>query len=182
MVFLRAVNLTAEIVIAAKQRVSTKGYRNMKSMLWLGLLSVASMIAVGTLVAEDADKVDLSKIKCVVSGKPINPDATVEYKKAKVYFCCEGCPGAFEKDTAKFAAKANHQLVATHQAKQTACPMSGKELNPDTAIKVAEVEVAFCCANCQKAASSKEGDEQIELVFNDKAFEKGFKIPEPAEK
>ena len=74
-------------------------------------------------------KVDLSKIKCVVSGKAINPDATAEYKGGHVYFCCEGCPGAFAKDTKKFAAKANHQLVATHQAKQIGCPMSGKEID-----------------------------------------------------
>jgi hypothetical protein len=154
----------------------------MKSTLLLGLLSVASLIAVSTLVADDTEKVDLSKIKCVVSGKAINPEATAEYKGALVYFCCEGCPGAFAKDTKKFAAKANHQLVATRQAKQTSCPMSGKELNAETAIKVADVDVAFCCNNCQKVAKSKEGDEQIELVFNDKAFEKGFKVNEKAAK
>ncbi len=54
----------------------------MKSTLVLALLSVASLIAVGTLVADDAEKVDLSKIKCVVSGKAINPEATAEYKGA----------------------------------------------------------------------------------------------------
>ena len=148
----------------------------MKSTLVLALLSVASLIAVGTLVADDSEKADLTKIKCVVSGKAINPEATAEYKGAHVYFCCEGCPGAFAKDTKKFASKANHQLVATHQAKQTGCPMSGKEIVADTAIEIAGVDVAFCCGNCKKAASSKEGDEQVELVFNDKAFEKGFKV------
>ncbi len=54
--------------------------------------------------------------------------------------------------------------------------MSGKELNADTTIEVAGVKVAFCCGNCQKAAKSKEGDEQIDLVFNDKSFEKGFQV------
>jgi hypothetical protein len=148
----------------------------MKSFSVLALLSAASLIAVGTLVADDADKVDLTKIKCVVSGKAINPEATAEYKDAQVYFCCEGCPGAFAKDTKKFAAKANHQLVATRQAKQVGCPMSGKELDADTTIEVAGVAVSFCCNKCQKAAASKEGDEQIDLVFNDKSFEKGFKV------
>jgi YHS domain-containing protein len=148
----------------------------MKSTLVLAMLSVASLIAVGSLVADDADKVDLSKIKCVVSGKAVNPDAAAEYKGGQVYFCCEGCPGAFAKDTKKFAAKANHQLVATHQAKQTGCPMSGEDLDAETAIEIGGVEVAFCCNNCKKAASSKEGDEQVDLVFGDKAFEKGFKV------
>jgi YHS domain-containing protein len=152
----------------------------MKSTLVVALLSVASLIAVRSLTADDAEKVDLSKIKCVVSGKAVNPEATAEYKGGHVYFCCEGCPGAFAKDTKKFAAKANHQLVATHQAKQATCPMSGKDLDPETTIEVAGVKVAFCCNNCKKAASSKEGDEQIDLVFNDKAFEKGFKMAKAA--
>jgi YHS domain-containing protein len=151
---------------------------NMRSKLIAALLSVATLAAVSSLVADDAEKVDLSKIKCVVSGKPINPEATADYKGGHVYFCCQGCPGAFAKDTKKFAAKANHQLVATKQAKQTGCPMSGKDLDPDTAIKIGGVEVAFCCGNCKKAAAGKEGDEQVDLVFGDKAFEKGFKVVE----
>jgi YHS domain-containing protein len=42
---------------------------------------------------------------CPVSGKPINPEAKVEYKGKNVYFCCPGCPPAFEKDPDKFLAK-----------------------------------------------------------------------------
>lgn len=152
----------------------------MKSRIVAALGVVA--LAVGSLVAaETTDKVDFSKIMCVVSGKAVNPEATVDYKEAKVYFCCPGCPGAFTGDTKKFAAKANHQLVATHQAKQTGCPMSGKEVDPDTAIKVGGVEVAFCCGNCKGAAEAKEGAEQVDLIFNDKSFEKGFKVSKKSE-
>lgn len=146
------------------------------------LLGLTSLIAVGSLVAEEAAKVDFEKIKCVVSGKAVNPEATADYKGGKVYFCCPGCPGAFEKDAKKFASKANHQLVATKQAKQEKCPMSGKDLNADTAIKIGDVEVTFCCNNCKGAAEGKEGDEQLELVFGDKAFEKAFKMAEKEEK
>lgn len=42
---------------------------------------------------------------CPVSGKPINPEASVEHDGKKVYFCCEGCPKAFEADPAKYTAK-----------------------------------------------------------------------------
>jgi YHS domain-containing protein len=42
---------------------------------------------------------------CPVSGKPINPQASVEYKGEKVYFCCPGCPATFEANPAKFVAK-----------------------------------------------------------------------------
>ncbi len=43
--------------------------------------------------------------KCPVSGKQINPEASVEYKGEKVYFCCPGCPAAFQADPEKFIAK-----------------------------------------------------------------------------
>lgn len=133
-----------------------------------------ALLAVGTLVAEE--KVDLSTIKCVVSGKAINPDASADYKDASVYFCCNGCPKAFAKNTEKFAAKANHQLVATKQAKQTACPFSGKGVNEAKTVEVGDISVAFCCGNCQKKVASEEGDAQVNLVFNDKAFDKGFEV------
>ena len=42
---------------------------------------------------------------CPVSGKPIDPSHSVEYKGKKVYFCCPNCPAAFEKDPEKFVAK-----------------------------------------------------------------------------
>ena len=143
----------------------------MKSRILLGLI-MACLTAVATAYA--ADEVKLDGIKCVVSGKAVVADKTVDYKGAKVYFCCPNCPKAFTADTAKFAAKANHQLVATKQAKQTACPFSGEDVDPATKIKVAGTEVGFCCDMCKgKAEASKD---QVELIFNDKAFEKGFKV------
>jgi YHS domain-containing protein len=42
---------------------------------------------------------------CPVSGKPIDPQYSVDYKGEKVYFCCPNCPAAFEKDPEKYAAK-----------------------------------------------------------------------------
>jgi YHS domain-containing protein len=42
---------------------------------------------------------------CPVSGKPIDPEHSVEYKGKKVYFCCPNCPAAFEKDPEKYADK-----------------------------------------------------------------------------
>lgn len=123
-----------------------------------------------------ADKVSLEKAKCPVSGKECKEDTGVAYKGAKVYFCCNNCPKAFEKDTAKYAAKANMQLVATGQAKEIKCPLSGKELNTATAIEVDGVKVCFCCNNCKGAVEKASGDEKIEKVFGDKAFEKGFEV------
>lgn len=136
-------------------------------------LAIATLLT-ATLYA--ADKVNLDKAKCPVSGEKVDADTGVDYKGAKVYFCCEKCPNAFAKDKAKFAAKANMQLVATGQAKEIKCPFTGKDLNPETKISVAGTDVCFCCNNCKGSASKLKGDEQIEKVFGDKAFEKGFEV------
>jgi YHS domain-containing protein len=136
--------------------------------LGLAFVAVASLIA--------AEGVKLEGVKCVVAGsKAASEKNAVDYKGGKVFFCCQNCPKAFEKDTAKFAAKANAQLVATGQAKQEKCPLSGGALNKDTKISVAGADICFCCEKCQ--AKAKESTDQVEFLFNDKAFEKaGFKV------
>lgn len=68
-----------------------------------------------TAATDDEAKVDMvfAKIdkgftmqeKCPISGKPINPEMKTEYKGKTVYFCCGGCPKAFEADPEKYAVK-----------------------------------------------------------------------------
>ena len=137
------------------------------------VFSAAALLACATVYAAD---VKLEGINCPVSGKAVKAASSVDYKGGKVYFCCDNCPKAFNKDTAKFATKANMQLVATGQAKEVKCPITGKVLNPATAIEVGGVKVAFCCNNCKGKVSKAEGDEQLNLVFGEEAFKKGFEV------
>jgi YHS domain-containing protein len=125
-----------------------------------------------------AAEVKLDGVKCVVNAKAdAKADKTADYRDGKVYFCCDNCPKAFAKDKAKFATKANHQLVATSQAKQTKCPLSGGDLNKDTEITISGAKVQFCCNMCKGKVEEKKGDDQLEMVFADKAFDKaGFKV------
>lgn len=139
------------------------------------LSATLCLFFVGALVANSADEKE-AKAVCPVSGKEIVKEHFVSYKGAKVYFCCPGCPGGFEKNTAKFAAKANHQLVVTKQAKQEKCPLSGGPLNAEKTVKVGGVSVTFCCENCQGKVAKAEGDDQVNLVFADGPFGKGFKV------
>jgi YHS domain-containing protein len=154
-------------------------------MIMKKYLGIAAIIAVGLVLAigtanadKEAKKDPLAGAKCPVSGKAAKDidGSSVDYKGGKVYLCCAGCPKAFEKDTAKFAAKANQQLYQTGQAKLVKCPITGKKLNPETKISVAGTDVCFCCNGCKGKASKAEGDAQLELVFGDKAFEKGFEV------
>ena len=152
---------------------------NMKLGLSLGVLAlVVSSIAVA------AEGVSVEGVKCLLQGsKPANVEKSSKYKEGNVYFCCDGCRGKFDKMTAeektKLSAKANSQLVATKQYAQEVCPFTGGKLNDDTAIKVNDAEVKFCCNNCKGKAEKLEGDAQLEQVFGEKAFEKGkFKLVE----
>jgi len=146
------------------------------------LVAIASGLLLASVHAADTDKeVDLKGIKCIVQAdKDAKADKTVDYKDGKVYFCCNGCPKAFTKDIKdekKFAAKANAQLVATKQAVQHKCPLSGADLNKDTEITVGGAKVQFCCNMCKGKVEKKTGDDQLEMVFSDKAFDKaGFKV------
>ena len=134
----------------------------------LALLLIASATVL-------AGEIDLEGVKCVVAPKNAQVSKSADYKKGKVYFCCGGCQGKFTKDSKPFAMKANQQLVSTKQYEQKACPLSGGDLDPETAIKVAGTKVAFCCGNCKAKVESSEDAEAMKLVFADKAFDKAFK-------
>jgi YHS domain-containing protein len=131
------------------------------------------LVVTATVVAAE---VNLEKVKCVIADKPASESKTADYKGGKVYFCCGGCAGKFAADTQKYAASANQQLVATKQYEQKGCPMSGGPVNKETMVKLGETELGFCCNKCKGAFEAKADDkERLELVFNDKAFEKAFK-------
>ena len=139
--------------------------------LVVGMMSVALL----ALTVFAADEVKLDGVKCVIATKnAAKADKSVDYKGAKVFFCCENCPKKF--DATKNAVAANHQLVATKQAKQEKCPITGKEINAEQKTTVKGVEVAFCCPNCKGKVEKAEGEEQMKLVFDNSAFDKGFKV------
>lgn len=141
--------------------------------LMVGAVSIAFLAA--SVIAAEA--INLENVKCVVNAKgPAKAGTEVDYKGGKVFFCCQNCPKAFAADTEKFSTKANAQLAQTKQAKQVKCPLSGQDCNAEKTVKVAGVSVAFCCDNCKGKVEKAEGDEQLGLVFANKAFEKGFKV------
>ncbi len=115
--------------------------------------------------------------KCPVSGADAKKEQATAYKEKEVYFCCEKCKAAFEKDSSKHVVKANHQLVQTGQYKQTKCPFSGGDLNKEMVTKVGGVNVQFCCDKCKGKADAAKADEQLTMIFGEESFKKGFAIP-----
>lgn len=143
----------------------------------LRIMMVACGLLALTLAVEvRAEEAKEAKLMCPVAGRPAKTDFAVDYKGGKVYFCCPNCPGAFKKNPEKFASKANHQLVASGQAKQVGCPFSGGKVNPATVITVKGAKIGFCCNNCKGKATQAEGAAQVTLLFGDKAFDKAFKV------
>lgn len=141
-----------------------------------GFVVAAALFAFAAFVSPvSAADVDLEKAKCPVSGQPVSEDASVTYKDAKVYFCCDNCKAKFEKDSKPFEVKANAQLVATKQYVQKGCPISGRGLNEDTKTEVGGVDVCFCCNNCKGKVDEAEGAKKLEIVFAPAAFAKAFK-------
>ncbi len=142
------------------------------------LKTVSSFFAVLLVVSATmvAGAADLDGVQCVVANKPATEGKSADYKNGKVYFCCGGCAGKFAKNTKKFEVKANHQLVATKQFTQTACPFSGNDIDAEVHTMVAGTKVSFCCDGCKGKVESAEDDAaKIKLVFSNKNFAKGFK-------
>jgi YHS domain-containing protein len=142
-------------------------------MMKKAIFSVVGLLAISLTCSVYAEEF---KAKCPVSGAAAKKESSVDYKGGKVYFCCDGCPAKFTKDTAKYATKANQQLVVTGQAKQEKCPLTGNKLNPATVTEIGGVKVCFCCDNCKGKVAKASADEQVKMVFGDAAFAKAFKV------
>src|SRR3954466_281251 len=110
-------------------------------MLKYALCSLA-LIVVGAVHAENIKATD------PVNGKPADTKFAVEHNGGKVYFASQENADAFKKDTKKYSAKANWQLVQTGQFVQENCPLTGKETS-DKTVTVEGVKVALCCGMCQ---------------------------------
>lgn len=141
----------------------------MKARFCLAALAVATLVAVTSLRAAD----EKPALKCPVSAQAAKTEHSVDFNGGKVAFCCPNCPKAFNANSAKFASKANLQLVQSGQLTQVACPFSGKPVAAGKTVAVGGVEIGFCCGNCQGKAGKATGDEQLDLIFKDTT--KGFK-------
>ena len=55
-----------------------------------------------------------------------------------------------------------------------ACPFSGEPVSEEENTEVAGVEVKFCCEHCKSKVAQAEEAGQLEMVFGDDGFKKGF--------
>ena len=77
---------------------------------------------------------------------------------------------------AKYTSRANYQLVVTGQAREVACPFTGKPLNPNVpTVRVYGLDVGFCCHACHQTAANADMLTRLDLIFGD-AFRTGYVI------
>jgi YHS domain-containing protein len=132
----------------------------------------------GVLLAAEpkAEAVVKSGAVCPVTARPVSPAVSIEYQGAKLYFSSPDCIPTFQANVAKYASRANYQLVVTGQARQVACPFTGKPLNPNIPTeKVYALDVGFCCRACQQTVAGADMLTRLDLVFGD-AFKTGYVI------
>ena len=117
----------------------------------------------------------LAGVKCMMMPqKAVNEKFSVDYLGHKVFFCCNRCKAKYSKDPESYTARANHQLVATGQVAQLACPFSGQPVSEEESSEVAGVLVKYCCEHCKSKVAQAEADGQLEMVFGASGFKKGF--------
>jgi YHS domain-containing protein len=80
----------------------------MKKMIIL-VLGLALALA-GTALAAAPQTI------CPVLGNKINKDIHADYKGERVYFCCSGCVGTFQKTPEKYLKKMEKQGVDPEKA------------------------------------------------------------------
>ena len=142
----------------------------MKNSWIAGLMAFVAAFAAVSIAADN--KVDFSKLKCVVADKAAVEDKSSDWKDSKVYFCCGNCLKKFDGDKKAFASKANHQLIATKQVEQKLCPMTGKELNKEFSVEFKGATIGFCCTNCKGAAGKMSDDDKLAKLFGEDAYAK----------
>ena len=137
------------------------------------ITALIAFVAAFTAVSFAADnKIDLTKLKCLFADKAPLEDKSSEWKEGKVYFCCGNCLKKFDGDKKKFASEANHQLIASKQVEQKACPFSGGPLKKEFSVEFKGATVGFCCEGCKSKAEKMSDADKLTGLFDEEHFAK----------
>lgn len=80
----------------------------MRKMLFIGVISLillSGFVLLGCGSGAESEAKAGPQTACPVMGRAIDKNIYVDYGGKRIYFCCEDCPKAFEKDPAKFMKK-----------------------------------------------------------------------------
>ena len=80
----------------------------MKTLLLVGVVLASATMAFAEPAPAGAVK---SQTTCPIMGESVNHKIFVDYQGQRIYFCCNGCPAAFNKDPEKYMKKFKEQGV-----------------------------------------------------------------------
>jgi len=144
------------------------------------VLGVLASLAGGAPNKDEQREKELEKriatATCPVSGDKVKKEFHTLYKGAKLFFSSADTLQTYQSQPGHYYEKANLQLLATKQAKQTACPLTGRPLNPKATTNIGGQAVQFCCANCARMTGQAALGEQLKFVFGAKTFDRQFRI------
>lgn len=119
-----------------------------RTVLALGLVLAIAAPAFAEGVVGDPYPLE----KCALSGKALTAEAVTVVKDGREFkFCCNGCKGKLETDTAATIGKVDAAIIEQQKAKYPldTCIMSGEKLGDKAVDAVIDNRlVRFCCADC----------------------------------
>ena len=85
------------------------------------------------------------QVTCPVTGEPVDRKTFIEHDGKKVFFCCKGCLGKFQKDPDRYKVR-----LANSYTYQTKCAVMGGDINPESFTTLAGGQkIYFCCPGCE---------------------------------
>jgi YHS domain-containing protein len=85
---------------------------------------------------------------CPVGGEKIDKTVHADHEGHRVYFCCENCKAAFEKEPATYVKKLQDQGITVAKL-QTECPVMGGAINKSSYVDRNNKRIYFCCDGCK---------------------------------
>src|SRR5262245_40777018 len=122
----------------------------------IGVLALSA----GLLAADD--RAGFFRAICPVTKRSAQRDNVLELEDGRfAYFESENPLERYRDNPEKYSAWLNYQFVQTRQAKQVACPLTGRPTKAEHDLQVgpANVMVRFCCKQCREKAAEMDPKE-----------------------
>jgi YHS domain-containing protein len=124
-------------------------------LLWTVLLIAGLMTALALMILAQSNATNdqqgtqakVPQTVCPIMKGKINLNVYADYQGKRVYFCCKGCIGDFNKNAAKIIADMESQGIILDAA-QVKCPVMGGKVNREIYVDYGGRRIYFCCKPC----------------------------------
>jgi YHS domain-containing protein len=142
------------------------------------MMLVAVAMLAGLLFGDEKKEAETKpQTTCPIMGGKIVKSVYSDYEGKRIYFCCGGCPGTFEKDPAKYIKKLEDAGVTLEKVPTIVCGKCGEIKGAEKccakdAEKCAKCELNKGSAGCCKISSEGKDVELCAKCGAEKGSEK----------